>query len=111
MPQEINVRLAFPAPSLPRPTWLGLLSAAFALFNTMRIVAYLPTLAALQASGQADQHSLFTWITFMGANATMALWLYEHNARCCNKAIAVSATNALMCAAIALSIAWLRWSA
>ena len=44
----------------PRGRSLTLLSGAFALFNGLRIVAYLPTLAAIQTSGQADQHSLFT---------------------------------------------------
>lgn len=98
---------ALPAPP-PRRS-LPWLSGAFALFNSLRIVAYLPTLAAIQASGQADQHSLFTWLTFLGANATMALWLHEQNGRRINRAVAVNAFNALMCGAIAASIAWLRW--
>jgi hypothetical protein len=93
----------------PRLSRLAMLSAAFALFNSLRIVAYLPTLATLHASGQADQHSLFTWLSFLGANVTMALWLHEQNGRRVNRAIAVNAFNALMCAAIAASIAWLRW--
>jgi hypothetical protein len=93
----------------PRLRSLRMLSASFALFNGLRIVAYLPTLAAIQTSGQADQHSLFTWLTFLGANLTMALWLHEQNARRMNRAVAVNAFNALMCGAIACSIAWLRW--
>lgn len=87
----------------------SLLGGAFALFNGLRIVAYLPTLAAIRASGQADQHSLFTWLTFLGANLTMALWLHEQNGRRVNRAVAVNAFNACMCGAIAASIAWLRW--
>lgn len=87
---------------------LALLSGAFALFNALRIVAYLPTLAALQASGHADQHSLLSWLTFMCANATMALWLYEQNGRRMNSAIAFNAFNALMCGAVSASISWLR---
>lgn len=89
-----------------RRSWLG---GAFALFNGLRIVAYLPTLAAIQSSGQADQHSLFTWLTFLGANLTMALWLHEQSGRRIDRAVAVNAFNAFMCAAIAASIAWLRW--
>ena len=93
-----------------RPTrGLSLLCGAFTLFNGLRIVAYLPTLAAIQTSGQADQHSLFTWLTFLGANLTMALWLHEQNGRRVNRAVAVNAFNAFMCGAIAASIAWLRW--
>lgn len=87
----------------------SVLGSAFALFNGLRIVAYLPTLAAIQTSGQADQHSLFTWLTFLGANLTMALWLHEHNGRRVDRAVAVNAFNACMCGAIAASIAWLRW--
>jgi len=93
----------------PRRRSLSLLSGAFALFNSLRIVAYLPTLHAIQASGHADQHSLFTWLSFLGANLTMALWLHEQNGRRMNRAVAVNAFNALMCGAIAASIAWLRW--
>lgn len=88
---------------------LPLLSGAFAAFNGLRIVAYLPTLVAIQNSGQADQHSMFTRLTFLGANLTMALWLFEQNGRCINRAVVVNAFNALMCGAIATSIAWLRW--
>ena len=94
----------------PRMRGLTMLGASFALFNGLRIVAYLPTLVAIQTSGQADQHSLFTWLTFLGANLTMALWLHEQNGQRINRAVAVNAFNALMCAAIAASIAWLRWS-
>ena len=93
----------------PRGRSLTLLSGAFAFFNGLRIVAYLPTLAAIQTSGHADQHSLFTWLTFLGANLTMALWLQEQNGRRINRAVAVNAFNAVMCGAIAASIAWLRW--
>lgn len=94
----------------PRMRSLSMLSLSFALFNGLRIVAYLPTLAAIQSSGHADQHSLFTWLTFLGANLTMALWLHEQNGRRMNRAVAVNAFNALMCGAIAASVAWLRWS-
>jgi len=93
----------------PRKRHLSLLSGSFALFNSLRIVAYLPTLLAIQSSGHADQHSLFTWLTFLGANLTMALWLHEQNGGRMNRAVAVNAFNALMCGAIAASIAWLRW--
>lgn len=94
----------------PRRLRHSLLSGAFALFNSLRIVAYLPTLVAIQSSGHADQHSLFTWLTFLGANLTMALWLHEQNGGRMNRAVAVNAFNALMCGAIAASIAVLRWA-
>lgn len=87
----------------------GLLSVAFSLFSGLRIVAYLPTLAALLSAGQTDQHSLFSWVIFLGANGTMALWLLEHNGGRFNHAVLVSAVNALMCGAIAATIVWQRW--
>lgn len=96
--------------SAPSSRNLTLLSGAFALFNSLRIVAYLPTLWAIQQSSGADQHSLFTWLTFLGANVTMALWLHEQNGQRVNRAVAVNVFNALMCGAIAVSIAWLRWT-
>ena len=95
--------------AVPRRRSLHLLSGTFALFNSLRIVAYLPTLFAIQASGHADQHSLFTWLTFLGANLTMALWLHEQHDGRVDRAVVVNAFNALMCGAIAASIAWLRW--
>lgn len=101
---------ATPAAAGPAsPRKLSLLSGAFALFNGLLIVAYLPTLVAIQGSGHADQHSLFTWLTFLGANVTMTLWLHEQNGLRMNRAVAVNAFNALMCGAIAASIVWLRW--
>ncbi len=93
-----------PAPA----TRTGLLPAAFGLFNGLRVVAYLPTLAAIASAGQADQHSLFTWLVFLGSNSTMALWLLERNAGRVDRAVLVNAVNALMCAAIAAAIAWQR---
>lgn len=92
-----------------RPFCQTLLATAFAGFNLLRVVAYLPTLWAIASSGEADQHSLFTWIVFCGANTTMALWLYEHNGGRIDRAIAVNALNALMCAGISACIAWIRW--
>jgi hypothetical protein len=81
--------------------------AAFTAMNALRVLAYLPTLLAIHASGHADQHSLFTWLTFCGANVTMALWLHEQHGRV-DRAVAVNALNALMCAAIAAMIGWTR---
>lgn len=91
-----------------RSGYLLLLSWAFALFNTLRMVAYLPTLAAIQASGDSSQHSLWTWGTWLGANLTMAAWLYEQAGRRANRAAAVNLGNALMCSAAVVLIAWYR---
>jgi len=89
-----------PAPS----TYLAVLTWLFTLFNSVRVLAYLPTLLAIFTSGDSSQHSLLTWVTWVGANATMAAWLYEHNGRRLNRAIAVSSCNSLMCLATSVLI-------
>jgi len=60
-------------------TYLAVLTWLFTLFNSVRVLAYLPTLLAVFNSGDSSQHSLLTWLTWVGANATMAAWLFEHN--------------------------------
>ena len=91
-----------------RTLYLHLLARAFALFSTIRIVAYLPTIWAIVQSADSGQHSLWTWLTWLGANATMAAWLYEHNDQRVNKAIAVSIGNATMCLITTVVILWFR---
>lgn len=81
-----------------RSRYLVLLTWAFTLFNTMRAVAYLPTMWAIHTSGDSSQHSLWTWCTWLGANATMAAWLYEQNGQRLGRAVAVNIGNAAMCA-------------
>ena len=76
---------------------LHLLTWAFTLFNSLRILAYLPTIATIWSQADSSQHSLWTWCTWLGANLTMAAWLYEHNGRRANKAVTVNAGNATMC--------------
>jgi hypothetical protein len=93
----------------PRQTYLTLLTWAFTLFNSVRVFSYLPTLWAIHASGDSSQHSLITWLTWLGANVTMALWLYEHNGQRCNRAVMVNISNAVMCLATSALIAWHRF--
>lgn len=85
-------------------TYLAVLTWLFTLFNSVRVLAYLPTLLAILTSGDSSQHSLLTWVTWVGANATMAAWLYEHNGRHLNRAIAVNVCNSLMCLATSILI-------
>jgi hypothetical protein len=93
----------------PRALYLVALTWAFTVFNSVRVFSYLPTLWAIQRSGDSSQHSLITWLTWLGANVTMSLWLYEHNQRRCNKAILVNAGNAAKCLVTSLLIAWHRF--
>jgi hypothetical protein len=92
-----------------RRWYLQGLAWAFALFSTLRMLAYLPTVATIARSGDSAQHSLWTWLIWMGANLTMSAWLYEHNGCRMDRAIAVSLGNAVMCLGTAVVIAWYRW--
>ena len=107
--QVLTTAIQPAAPVTQRRLRTMLLAWAFTGFNSLRIVAYLPTLLSIQNSGQSDQHSLLTWLTFLGANATMALWLVEQNAHRLNRAAFINAVNALMCTAICVLIVQTRW--
>jgi hypothetical protein len=100
---------AAPRPA-PPSTYLALLTWAFTLFNSVRTLAYLPTMWSIWASGDSSQHSLWTWGTWLGANTTMAAWLYEHNGRRINRVVTVNIGNAAMCAAtVVLIVAHRGW--
>jgi len=88
--------------------YFRLLGMAFALFGTLRLVSYLPTLLAIHASGDSSQHSLWTWGIWLGSNFTMAVWLYEEDGRRMNRAIGLSLCNAAMCAAAVVLIVFYR---
>lgn len=88
-----------------RAAYLSVLTWAFTMFNSVRMVAYLPTIWAIHASGDSSQHSLWTWCTWLGANAPMAAWLYEQNGRRLGRAVIVNAGNATMCAVTVVLIA------
>jgi hypothetical protein len=94
-----------PGATTIRVAYLRVLTWTFTLFNSVRILAYLPTTWAIVQSGDSSQHSLWTWCTWLGANATMAAWLYESNGQRFSRAVMFSAGNAAMCAGTALVIA------
>lgn len=93
-----------PGASDGRRLYLQTLTWAFTLFSSLRVLTYLPTLWAIQQNGDSSQHSLFTWMTWLGANLTMAGWLHEHNGGRIDRAVGVNLTNALMCAATVVLI-------
>ena len=43
------------------------------------------------------QHSLWTWLIWLGAHLTMAAWMYEHDSQRVDAAIGVSLANAAAC--------------
>ncbi|MBI5716853.1 MAG: hypothetical protein HZC37_04105 [Burkholderiales bacterium] len=91
-----------------RRGYLRLLTWSFALFNAVRVASYLPTMWAIHASANSSQHSLWTWGAWLGANATMAAWLYEQNGQRADRAVLVNLANALACGATAALIAAYR---
>jgi hypothetical protein len=93
------------AHSVSRRGYLAALTWAFTLFNSLRAASYLPTIWAIHVSGDSSQHSLWTWGTWLGANLTMAAWLYEQNGQRLGRAALVSLGNAAMCTATVAVIA------
>lgn len=90
--------LLAPRPALlTRKHYLVLLGWAFTFFGSVRVLTYLPTMALIVQQQNASQHSLLTWCTWLGANLTMAGWLYEHNGRRVDTAVWVNLANAVMC--------------
>jgi hypothetical protein len=91
-----------------RRHYLRALTWAFTLFSTIRVLTYLPTIAAIVASGDSSQHSLLTWLSWTGANLTMAAWLFEQSGQRVNRAVGVNIGNALMCLLTTAVIVWQR---
>lgn len=92
------------APGGARAAYIRTLTCAFAVFNSIRFAAYLPTVWAIHVSGDSSQHSLWTWCTWLGANATMAAWMYEQNGQRISRVVAVNACNAAMCSVVTVLI-------
>ena len=86
-----------------------LLAWTFTIFNSLRLLAYLPTQWVIAASGDSDQHSLWTWTIWTGANLTMAAWLYEQNSQRFDRAVALNLFNGLMCLATVGLIVYFRY--
>lgn len=105
---QLHHRVASPPAARVQFRYLAVLTWLFALFNAARLVSYLPTLWAIWSVGDSQQHSLLTWLTWTGANVTMAAWLYEQDGRRVTRSVAVNACNAAMCVATSVLIVALR---
>lgn len=92
-----------------RSRYVACLTWAFAVFSSARVLAYLPTVWAIQSTGDSSQHSLWTWGLWLGANATMAAWLHEQAGRRMTKAASVSACNAVMCLLVVATVVFHRF--
>ncbi len=92
-----------------RQRYLALLGWSFACCSALRLLAYLPTVWAIHASGDSSQHSLWTWLVFLCSNLTMAAWLYEQAGQRLSRAVAVNLCNAGMCTLLVLQIVACRF--
>lgn len=97
-----------PSLSNARRSYLRVLTCCFTVFNSARVVAYLPNVWSICQQADSSQHSLLTWLVLLGANATMAAWLYEQNGQRVNRAIAINIGNSAMCLLTAAVIAVYR---
>ena len=91
-----------------RATCSPLLAWTFTIFNSLRLLAYLPTQWVIVGNGDSSQHSLWTWVIWTGANLTMAAWLYEQNNQRFDRAVALNLFNGLMCLATVGLILYFR---
>jgi hypothetical protein len=92
----------------PVPRYQRGLFIAFALFNLLRVISYLPTFWAIHASGDSSQHSLWTWLTWCGSNLLTGLWHLECHQRRLDCTAVVLFVNAAMCAAAVVLVATYR---
>jgi len=96
-------------PRASRELYLAVLTWSFTVFNSLRVVAYLPTLWVIWQQRDSSQHSILTWLIWFGANLSMAGWLHEQAGRRVNRAVVVSLVNATMCAAALVLIVAFRF--
>ncbi|MGL4575297.1 MAG: hypothetical protein ACRCV9_10965 [Burkholderiaceae bacterium] len=82
---------------------------AFMVSNTIRVLTYLPTIAKLRQPGaSARNYSLLTWVCWMLANATTALYVYVVTGYRVDMAVIGNAVNTVMCAWVCSYIVRLR---
>jgi len=79
------------------------------VFGSARVIAHLPTIWAILLTGDASQHSVWTWLTWVGANGTMAAALHEQNGQRIDRAIVVNLGNTAMCLATTALIVYSRY--
>ncbi|MFT3817587.1 MAG: hypothetical protein QM750_08175 [Rubrivivax sp.] len=89
------------------------LAWAFNFFGSVRLLTYLPTIWTIHTSGASNQHSLLTWLMWLGANLTMGLMLLQQAPRGSGGSGSRTAAwfsfgNAAMCALTSVAIAIYR---
>lgn len=78
----------------------SLLAGSFILFNTLRVLFYLPQIGKLvKARNNLATHSLFTWFSWVFANLTTGLLFYQQSNRLDDKVL-LNMASAFMCAVV-----------
>jgi hypothetical protein len=78
--------------------YASILSWAFLATNSMRVIAYLPTIRKLlHPQTTADGQSQLSWLLWAASNVTLSLHSFETNNRQLNEVILIAGANALMC--------------
>lgn len=85
------------APGPPATLYVQVITSAFTLSQSARIIAYLPTIWAVWTSGHSTEHSLLTWMTWLCANLSMTCWLFEQAGRVRTRAVLINIGNTAMC--------------
>jgi hypothetical protein len=106
-------RLPFPINQRKRSmhydTYLTILTVTFTAFQTARIFSYFPTILLLLKPGaSAKSYSLLTWGTWVGANSTQSLLIYEQTQSLTNPIVLTNAFNTLMNLVVMALIVWVR---
>lgn len=92
-----------------RETYIAVLNRFATLMGGIRALTYIPTILTLMASANSSQHSLWTWISWILANGTMTMLLYERNDRKADSVILIQLANTVMCVVTTAVILWYRF--
>lgn len=84
------------------------LKTATNIFGSIRVFTYVPTIMTLVASANSSQYSLWTWIAWLMANATMSASIFENNGRKFDNLVLVNIGNTFMCLLTIAFIAYYR---
>ena len=95
--------------SWDRKTYIAALNRFATLTGGIRALTYVPTIFTLMASANSNQHSLWTWFSWILASGTMSLLLYERNDRKVDSVILIQLTNTFMCVVTTAVVLWYRF--
>lgn len=92
-----------------RDAYMSMLTRSAMLMGGIRALTYIPTILTLMASANSSQHSVWTWASWILANITMIMLLYERNGRKADSVILIQLANTIMCIVTTAVILWYRF--